>query len=87
MHDDRGAYYYPNPAQKTTRMYVREENGMIYFRLFSSSSPEIWDRHGWLTLDIIKQAAALYSGENDPTRLYDENIAWEVLRLAAKAGS
>jgi len=80
MHDQRGTYYYPNPAQKTTRMYVKEHDGVIHFRLYSSDDPQIWERHGWLTLEVIKQAAALYSGDNDPTRLYDEAIAREVLR-------
>lgn len=85
MHDQHGAYYYPNPAQKTTRMYVQEQDGVIHFRLYSSEDPQIWERHGWLPLEVIKQAASLYAGENDPTRLYDEAIAQEVLRQAKEA--
>lgn len=84
MQDQTGVYYYPNPALKSTRMYVLEQHGVIHFRLYSSENPEIWERHGWLPLDVVKQAAALYGGENDPTRLYDEAIAREVLRQAAK---
>lgn len=85
MQDQYGVYYYPNPALKTTRMYVQDIQGVIHFRLYSSENPEIWDRHGWLPLEVVKQAAALYQGGNDPTRLYDENIAKEVLKQAENA--
>jgi len=85
MQDSRGVYYYPNPAYKSARMYVQELDGVIHFRLYSSENPEIWDRHGWLPLDVVKRAAAMYPGDKDPARLYDENVAREVLRQAAKA--
>ncbi len=82
MQDKQGVYYYPNPVQKTTRMYVREQGGELEFRLYSSEDPQIWERHDWLTLDVVKQAAGMYQGENSPLMLYDEQVAREVLRQA-----
>lgn len=82
MHDERGAYYYPNPAQKSTRMYVRRIGGVLHFRLYNSQVPEIWERHGWIAKDVVRQAATLYSGDKDPTALYDEVVAEQVLLQA-----
>ena len=82
MQDQRGVYFYPNPALKTTRMYVRESPQGIEFRLYSSENPEIWERHGWITREVVRQAAALYTGANSPLLLYDEEVAREVLRQA-----
>lgn len=84
MQDERGLYYYPNPAQRATRMYVRLNDGAIEFRLYNSQAPEIWERHGWLPLEVVKQAAALYQGEKDPTSLYDEKVARNLLESAAE---
>jgi hypothetical protein len=82
MHDDRGVYYYPNTALKTTRMYVREQDGALEFRLFSSEDPQIWERHQWLPLSVIQEAARQYPGDKNPLLLYDEQVAREVLRQA-----
>lgn len=84
MKDDRGCYYYPNPQFKTTRMYVREHNGQIEFRIWSSEAPEIWEKHEWIPLDVILKAAEQYPGQADPTKLYDENVARAVLKESAK---
>lgn len=82
MRDNLGRYYYPDPEDKTTRVYVREENGELEFRLWRRDYPEIWERHGWMPLGVIKAAAAMYSMNSaaDPMRLYDEVVARALLR-------
>ncbi len=73
MRDDKGLYYYPNVSSKQERMYVRENDGVIEFRLWSQRSPEVWERHGWLDLDIIQRAAAMQKerGGTVPLEIYD----------------
>ena len=80
MRDQQGCYYYPNPAQKSTRMYVRERDGEIEFRLHSDNDPQIWERHKWLGLDVIRKATAMFdTSKGDPLELYDEAVAKAVL--------
>ncbi len=82
MKDDKGLYYYPNPASKHERMYVRDNEGSIEFRLWSSRSPEIWERHGWLDMSIIQRAAALQKerGGKAPLEIYDLDSATFLLK-------
>jgi hypothetical protein len=81
MRDHKGLYYYPNPANKKERMYVRENDGVIEFRLWNQDHPEIWEKHGWLDMDIIRRAARMYKGKGDnPLKLYDLDIARALLR-------
>ncbi|MDQ7031846.1 MAG: hypothetical protein Q9M37_03900 [Desulfonauticus sp.] len=76
-----GPFYYPNPLDKRERMYVREnEDGQIEFRLWHRDHPEIWEQHGWLDLEIIKKAAKLYAGKDNPLKLYDIVVARAVLK-------
>ena len=76
-----GPFYYPNPANKKERMYVREdEDGQIEFRLWHQDHPRIWAEHGWLDLGIIKKALSLYKGKDNPLKLYDLEVAKAVLR-------
>lgn len=88
MKDERGVYYYPNPNLKTTRMYVRKNaGGVIEFRLWSSDNPEIWDRHQWLSLDVIREALKLRTssgGDSAPSQLYDERVAEGLLLEAGE---
>ncbi|MFP4168230.1 MAG: hypothetical protein ACLFSY_05195 [Desulfonatronovibrionaceae bacterium] len=87
MRDDKGVFYYPNAANKKERMYVRRnEDGDIEFRLWNADYPEIWERHGWLDLDLIKRAAEMYAGKSgdDPKKLYDIHVARAVLNDAEK---
>ncbi|MFW5735105.1 MAG: hypothetical protein ACOCWR_08605 [Oceanidesulfovibrio sp.] len=85
MHDDKGHYYYPNPADKTVRMYVRENPdapGEVEFRLHSAQNPEIWERHPWLSRDVAAQAAKMYDKpDRDPLALYDQGVARALLRI------
>lgn len=81
MRDHLGLYYYPNPAETSARVYVREENGSLLFRLWQRDHPEVWERHGWLPLETIRAAAAAFSAgrSGDPMRLYDEHVARALL--------
>lgn len=88
MRDPRGYYYYPNPAYKTTRMYVRRAQGRpdgdIEFRLFSDENPDVWERHEWLSIHVLRKAAALYEGQANPLSLYDMDIAEALLKEDAR---
>ena len=72
MKDDRGLYYYPFPQNKNVRMYVREEDGAVCFRLWNANDPELWNEHGWVPYEAINQARAMYTGDAfDPGQAYD----------------
>jgi hypothetical protein len=76
MKDERGVYYYPNLQNKKVRTYVRKEKGKIFFRLLNSDDPGLWEEHGWLSYEAIKQAAALNKNKDfDSKQVYDINIA------------
>ncbi|HDQ40204.1 MAG TPA: hypothetical protein ENN39_04155 [Desulfonatronum sp.] len=81
MQDARGLYYHPLPANKKERMYVRERAGQVEFRLWNQENPQVWDKHEWLTFDVIQQAAAQYKGQGDsPLALYDLDVALALIR-------
>jgi hypothetical protein len=82
MKDDRGKYYYPFPQNKSVRMYVQEEGEEVFFRLWNPDDPELWDEHGWIPYEAIKQAGAMYDREKDfkPNQAYDLEIARAVLK-------
>jgi len=82
MKDDRGKYYYPFPQNKKVRMYVQEEGGSVYFRLWNSDDIQLWDDHGWIPYEAIKQAQAMYEQKNDfnPNQAYDLETAKAVLK-------
>ncbi len=82
MKDNKGLYYYPNPASKQERMYVRMNDGAIEFRLWNSQNPEIWERHGWLDMSIIQRAAAMQQqrGGKAPLEIYDLDSAKFLLK-------
>jgi hypothetical protein len=76
MKDERGLYYYPNPANRRVRMYVKQEAGAICFRLWNADDAQLWEQHGWLSYEAIQQAVAMYTGKNfDPRRAYDIELA------------
>jgi hypothetical protein len=86
MKDQRGFYYYPNPANKAVRMYVRRTGAGIEFRMWNQQDPELWKAHGWVPYDAICEAAAMYEGSSfDPARAYDIELAAAV--LAEDAGA
>jgi len=76
MKDDRGLYYYPFPANKRVRMYVRRGGDGIEFRLWNQDDEQLWDEHGWVPYDAILQAQAHYQGGPfDPKAAYDPRLA------------
>ncbi len=82
MKDDLGVYYYPNPGEKSVRMYVRRRYGDVEFRLWNSGHAEIWERHDWLPYDEIVEAAEMYKKRGtgaDPMEMYDIDVAKRVL--------
>jgi len=80
MKDERGTYYYPFPQNRQVRMYVREDDGTVCFRLWNQDDPALWDDHGWVPWEAVKQAMALRRPSGfDPKIAYDIHVAWAVL--------
>ena len=76
MKDDRGLYYFPFAQNKNVRMYVREKDGAVWFRLWNADDSELWDEHGWVPYPAIKEAEAMYDGVGfDPAKAYDLQAA------------
>ena len=77
MKDRVGIYYYPFPDNKRVRMYVREKDGAVEFRMKNDDDPSVWNDHGWVPHEAILQAQVLYGkrGRFDPRRAYDIRIA------------
>ena len=76
MKDKRGLYYYPFLQNKHIRMYVREKDGVIWFRLWNADEPRLWDEHGWVPAEAVKRAASIYQGKKfDPGQAYDLQMA------------
>ncbi len=76
MKDKRGLYYYPFLQNKRIRMYVREKDGVIWFRLWNADEPRLWDEHGWVPSEAVKRAEAMYQGKNfNPGQAYDLQLA------------
>jgi hypothetical protein len=83
MKDKRGHYYYPNPANKRVRAYVRRDGDSIAFRLWNQDDLGLWEQHGWVTWEAIQAAAKLFKGRNfNPSQAYDLELAKALLREA-----
>lgn len=83
MKDANGFFYYPNPAERKVKVYVRNGADGIEFRLWHEDRPEIWEKHGWLTLAVIEAAAGMFrerGHKSDPTQLYDIRVAEALLK-------
>lgn len=83
MKDANGFFYYPNPADRKAKVYVRNGAEGIEFRLWHEDRPEMWEKHGWLTLEVIQEAAGMFrerGHKNDPTQLYDMRVAEALLK-------
>ncbi len=83
MKDSLGLYYYPKPDEVQTRVYVREGEYGVEFRLWRAERPDVWEKHGWLPHSVIEAAAVMYkerSPEADPMRFYDINVAKALLK-------
>ena len=86
MKDERGRYYYPNPAKKRVRMYVKEEEGSVWFRLWNQDDPKLWDEHGWVPWGALEKAMQMYAAGKDepkkpfdPRAFYDLDLARQIL--------
>ncbi len=90
MQDENGVYYYPDPSDRDTRVYVRAGAGGEEFRLWRAGHPEVWEGHDWLPYAVLAAAAAMYkeSGKtSNPLLFYDINVARALLKEhARKAG-
>jgi len=81
MKDKLGLYYYPFPQNKRVKMYVRHFGGTIEFRLWNQDDPDLWKEHGWLSHDIILQAAKRADKKVfDPDQAYDMGVARALLK-------
>lgn len=84
MRDENGLYYYPEPSDRNTRVYVKSgESGEVLFRLWEKDRPEVWERHHWLSYDILMAASAMYRSDHPdakPLALYDMNVARVLLK-------
>ena len=81
MKDQHGIYYYPIPENKRVKMYIRENDGVIEFRLHNENDPQLWEQHGWISYQAVQQAAKMYEGKGlkDPDKLYDFKVAQRLL--------
>lgn len=85
MKDERGLYYHPQAGDSLSRVYVRRgPDGEVEFRLWRADHPEVWERHPWLNMAVVRSAAGLYRQERsngvDPLKLYDIAVARALLR-------
>ena len=85
MEDQLGCFYFPDPADKQTRVYVRHSvtGDDIDFRLWRAEHPEVWDKHGWVPYEAIQAAAKMYKDmgrETDPLLFYDISVAKVLLK-------
>ena len=93
MRDENGLFYYPFPQNKRVRMYVKEENGGIWFRLWSLDDAKLWEDHGWVPHGAVRKATKLFKGKADGAKpaaksAFDPEKAYdiEVARLILKEG-
>jgi hypothetical protein len=81
MKDKLGLYYYPFPSNKQVRMYVREGEGEIWFRMWNAADEALWDDHGWIPYGAVEQATAMFDSKSfDPERAYDLVAAKQLLK-------
>jgi hypothetical protein len=89
MQDELGSYYYPNPADPRSRVYVREDGGDLEFRLWHAEYPMVWEKHGWTSQTALEKAAAMYRGmgrEGNPMALYDVSVALALIKEERRTG-
>lgn len=82
MKDEKGGiYYYPFPGNKRVRMYVKESEGNILFRMWSGDDNSLWSEHGWIPHEAVLQASGMYSRKDfNPEKVYDIRIARALIR-------
>jgi hypothetical protein len=81
MKDNKGIYYYPFPQNKRVRMYVRTVGADICFRMWNADDEKLWEEHGWVSYEAVKQAAGMYEGKGfNPGKTYDIEAAKALIR-------
>lgn len=81
MKDENGLYYYPFPDNKRVRMYVKNQNGEVFFRLWNNDDKALWEEHGWVPYEAILEAAKKpRKGEFDPMQAYDLAVAKALIK-------
>ncbi|MBU3831954.1 MAG: hypothetical protein H9993_04485 [Candidatus Desulfovibrio faecigallinarum] len=85
MEDANGIYYYPNPSLPQVRVYVRRaEDGTIEFRMWDAEHDEVWEKHGWISMDVVNAAIELFGTERGdnwhPEAIYDASVAEALLQ-------
>ena len=85
MQDPLGCYYYPDPSDKNTRMYVRLMGGEIEFRMWHGEHAQIWERHGWIPYEVARRAADMRPDKAQALSLYDMEVAQAVLATAERS--
>lgn len=87
MKDDKGLYYYPFPANTRVRMYVVKDGPDICFRLWNADDAKLWEEHGWVPYDAVRQASSMYNknGSFDPGKAYDIKIAEALIKDELKS--
>lgn len=85
MEDANGIYYYPNPTIPQVRVYVRRgEDGSIEFRMWDADHEEVWEKHGWISMDVVNAAIELFGSAHDdswhPEAIYDASVAEALLQ-------
>lgn len=88
MQDDKGPFYYPFPENKKVRMYVKDEAGEVWFRLWNRDDDKLWDDHGWVPWGAIQKAQEMYANAKksgfDPKAAYDLEVAKLMLKESKK---
>lgn len=83
MKDKNGSYYYPNPEDVTTRVYVKNGENDIEFRLWHAERKDVWEKHNWISYSLLEAAALMYKERgtgSDPLALYDINVARALIK-------
>lgn len=85
MEDEKGLYYFPNPQLQQVRVYVRRgEDGGIEFRMWDAEHAEVWEKHNWISMEVIQAAVELFAQSHDnnwhPEAIYDANVAEALLK-------
>ncbi|CAK7065229.1 MAG: hypothetical protein DELT_01620 [Desulfovibrio sp.] len=86
MQDDHGLYYYPNPADTRSRVYVRQGEDGLEFRLWHADHDMVWEKHGWVPQAALEEAAELYraQGKANPMSLYDTVVGQALINDALR---
>ena len=61
-------------------MYVKRQGNEVCFRLWNQDDPKMWEAHGWVPHEAIRQASNMYEGKKfNPNDAYDIRLARALL--------